>query len=150
VFVYFIGETGMPGAPISQSQWKDELARVRHHLGFDSDAHIPGVVDVFVDVAELADARLDALARVVRLPSGADFARGYDRLEEAGKAEGAVVYVADAPGTFSVITDETTLVDMLGEDLPAITVRSFSQLAARDLYVHALLSRLRRVDAPAS
>jgi hypothetical protein len=50
--------------------------------------------------------------------------------------EGGTVYSASGPEGFAVITNESTLVDMLGvEDMNAISIRIFSTPTARDSYL---------------
>ena len=53
-------------------------------------------------------------------------------------AEFACVYVAELAEGYAVISDETVLADMIGEDLDAVTIRLFPTQAARDALVAQL------------
>lgn len=55
VFVYFIGHTEMPGAPISRQDWNGANDALKKHLGLTDLPPIPGVIDLYVDVSELHD-----------------------------------------------------------------------------------------------
>jgi hypothetical protein len=53
IFVYFVGETGMPGAPIDRARWESGVNDAHKHLGIVKDREVPGVVNLYVDVAAL-------------------------------------------------------------------------------------------------
>ena len=53
VFLYFLNDARM-GGPSSRSVWEAALQPVYRDLGIDQCQPIPGVVNVFVDVADLA------------------------------------------------------------------------------------------------
>lgn len=146
VFLYFVGETGMPGAPVSRAQWGRERGVVYRHLGLDEANRIPGVVDIYLDVAELANAAPigDEPEAVQRYPAGYEYAARFPVLSRVFGAEGGSVYSADGPEGFAVITDESALVDLLDEELDCVTVRHFSTREARDAYVARLRERLGR------
>jgi hypothetical protein len=55
VFVYFYGDTGMPG-PKSAHEWKASLESVHRHLGFSGDLSQSGVVNLFISVPALESA----------------------------------------------------------------------------------------------
>ena len=50
-------------------------------------------------------------------------------------AECACVYVAELAEGYAVISDETVLAGVIGEDLDAVTIRLFPTQAARDAFV---------------
>jgi hypothetical protein len=53
-------------------------------------------------------------------------------------AECACVYVAELAEGYAVISDESMLADMIGEDLDAVTIRLFPTEAARDAFAAQL------------
>ena len=52
VLLQFTGDTGMPTAS-SPAAYREAFDTAMKHLGFDPAAEIPGVVPVYIDVAEL-------------------------------------------------------------------------------------------------
>lgn len=53
VFVYFVGDTGMPGTPLTTTKWERAVAVVHGHLGIEECQPILGVVESYVDVGAL-------------------------------------------------------------------------------------------------
>ena len=51
-FVYFLNDRDM-GGPQTSAGWEHDLGLVYQHLGLKSFGQIPGVVDIFIDCAEL-------------------------------------------------------------------------------------------------
>ncbi len=69
-------------------------------------------------------------------PAGYDYATRFPTLRGLAGAEGGVVYTADEPDGFYVVTDEGTLADFLDDDhnMPLVSVRRFDTCEGRDAY----------------
>ena len=77
---------------------------------------------------------MEARMHIERLPAGTDLRARFSGLHQLFSTEGGAVNVADEKGAPVVITDESTLADVLGEYEDAIAVRRFDSRKARDLF----------------
>ena len=75
-------------------------------------------------------------------PAGYDYRGKFPDLRRAGGAECASFYVGHDGDTPILVVDEWMLVELLGEELDAVTVYRFSHEAARDLYLASMLPRV--------
>ena len=109
---------------------------VHNALGFPTPHAIPFVANIFVDVSDVATPELDCDADSVEsyLP-GYDYRARFPEMRTVFNGEGGVVFAASGPGEFAVISDESMLNDMIGEDLESVVIRVFATEVARDAYL---------------
>lgn len=146
VFVYFIGDTGMPGAPISRAHWDGANSALKKHLGLADLPPIPGVIDLYVDVSQLPDAAEDTNpdCTMESYPAGYPYKERFGTLSNVLAADGGAVYAGDNAEGFAVITDEGTVADVIEEDIDCVTVRLFLSRQDRDAYVAQLREQFNR------
>jgi hypothetical protein len=131
VFVYFTDDEDMP-TPRDHAGFERAIRQVHLALGFPEGHAIPHVVDLFVGVAEIAG----SAARPEQHRLGYDFRKRFPEQRVARTFEGGIVFAASGSEGYAVINDESTMVDMLGEDdVPAVYIRIFSTSGARDAYL---------------
>lgn len=78
---------------------------------------------------------------VAHYPAGYPYRARFAGMSEAAGFEGGAVFIADSSEGYAAISDESTIADMIGEPLDAITVRLFPTREARDAFVARLRSR---------
>lgn len=118
--------------PHDHSGFERAIGEVHAALGFPEHHSIPHVADIFVDVSEIAGSAENPEQHSL----GYDYSLRFPDRRLVRDMEGGSVYAASGPEGFAIITDESTLVDMLGEDdVPAIGIRIFSTSVARDAHL---------------
>lgn len=80
---------------------------------------------------------------IERFPASYDYRTRFPNIRRAGGAEGAAFFTAEDAGAHVLIIDESTALDIIGDEGDAVSVRYFASRQARDLCVTAL-----RPDAP--
>ncbi len=131
VFVYFTDDEDMP-EPRDQAGFKRAIRQVHAALGLPEHHTIPHVVDLFIGVSAIAG----SVAHPEQHGLGYDYSRRFPDQRVVRVMEGGIAYAASGPEGFAVIIDESTVVDMLGEDdVAAVSIRIFGTSDARDAYL---------------
>lgn len=131
VFVYFTDDEEMP-EPHDRSGFERAISEVHAALDFPEHHAIPHVADIFVDVSGIVGSAENPEEHSL----GYDYSLRFPDQRLVRSMEGGSVYAASGPEGFAIITNESTLVDMLGEDdVPAIGIRIFSTSGARDAHL---------------
>lgn len=136
VFLYFTNDADMP-EPHDRAGFEQAVKQAHAALGFQADHAIPYVVDVFLDVSELAKPASVGSAEYPErhLPSF-DYRSRFPEIRTVRVMEGGAVYAARGPEGFAVITDEGMMNEMIGEDdMESVSIRVFDTEVARDAYL---------------
>ena len=131
VFVYFTGDEDMP-EPHDHAGFERAIGEVHEALGFPAGHSIPNVADIFVNISEI----IGSPENPERHRVGYDYNRRFPEQRVLRNVEGGAAYAASGPEGFAIITNESTLADIVGEDdMDAIGIRIFSTSTARDLFI---------------
>lgn len=139
VLVYFVGDVAMRG-PASREGWQVVLAQAHHQLGLEAAPSVPGLVEVFIDVAGLgspSDRPESSPGRVETHPAGYAYRERFPSLHEVFGGEGGAVYAADGPEGAAVISEESTVGFLLADEdaVDTVTIQVFPTREARDAFV---------------